>query len=101
MLRIFRNLWNNFMPNSLESFMAGKTAFFFGYSYHIPIIKAQAPKLNFEITQVPQIGNPVNFANYWTETVSKKSKHVDEAWSFILFITTNQEANKLFLDKCY
>lgn len=91
--------WNNFMPSSLEAFMAGKTAFFFGYSYHIPIIKAQAPKLNFEVTQAPQIGNPVNVANYWVETVAKKSKHIDEAWNFILFITTNQEANKLFLAK--
>ncbi len=91
--------WNENMPNSLEAFMAGQTAFFFGYSYHIPLIKAQAPKLNFEITNVPQIGTPINFANYWAETVAKKSQHPNEAWDFILFMTTNQEANKAFLAK--
>ena len=90
--------WNSLMPNSLQAFMEGKTAFFFGYSYHIPIIRAQAPKLNFEITNVPQIGEPsVNYANYWAETVSKKSKHLNEAWDFLQFITTNSDANKKFL----
>ncbi|HDQ23147.1 MAG TPA: extracellular solute-binding protein [Candidatus Uhrbacteria bacterium] len=91
--------WNENMPNSLTAFMSGQTAFFFGYSYHIPIIKAQAPKLNFEITEAPQIGTAVNFANYWVETVSKKSKNTDAAWDFILFITTNLENNKKFLEK--
>jgi ABC-type glycerol-3-phosphate transport system substrate-binding protein len=92
--------WNEAMPNSLQAFMAGKTAFFFGYSYHIPIIKAQAPKLNFEVALVPQVGEPnVNFANYWAEVVSKKSQHQDEAWDFISFITTNADTNKKFLEK--
>ena len=91
--------WNVKMPNSLQAFMSGSVAFFFGYAYHLPIIKAQAPKLNFEITEVPQVGNPVNFASYWAETVSKKSKHLDEAWDFILFITANSENNKKFLER--
>src|SRR3989344_3126327 len=69
--------WNKDMPNSLESFILGKTAFFFGYAYHLPLVKARAPKLNLSIVKVPQIaGNPeINFANYWVETVSKKSKY--------------------------
>jgi multiple sugar transport system substrate-binding protein len=94
--------WNESMPNSLQAFMAGKTAFFFGYSYHIPIIKAQAPKLNFEVALAPQVGEPaVNFANYWAEVVAKKSQHQDEAWDFISFITTNADTNKKFLEKSH
>jgi multiple sugar transport system substrate-binding protein len=93
--------WNSKMPSSLESFENGKTAFFFGYAYQIPIIKTQAPKLNFEIAPVPQISNPINFANYWVETVSKKSAHQNEAWDFILFITTNKNNNKIFLSKAH
>ena len=27
----------------------------------------------------------MNIANYWVETVSKKTKHTDEAWDFIQF----------------
>ena len=47
---------------------------FSGYAYHLPQIRARAPKLNLGITKLPQIeGNPVkNLANYWAWTVSKK-----------------------------
>lgn len=91
--------WNEDLPQDIDAFIAGKTAFFFGYSYHIPIIKSQAPKLNFEINSIPQIaGNPaVNYANYWVETVSKKSQNVDQAWHFIQFITNATNA-KTYLD---
>jgi len=92
--------WNNDQPNSLSAFMAGKTAFYLGYAYNIPLIKAQAPKLNFAITTAPQISEPpINFANYWVESVAKKSQHQNEAWDFINFITTNTDSNKKFLDK--
>ncbi len=50
---------------------------------------------------MPQIeGNPIdiNFANYWVEVVSKKSKHTNEAWDFIHF-ATNQEQASNYLDK--
>lgn len=82
--------WNSEMGDSMEAFVAGKTAFFFGYSYHIPVIKSRAPKLNYGITKAPQIeGNrEINYANYWVEVVSKKTKYTDEAWDFIQFITS-------------
>ncbi len=81
--------WNKDQPNSFDAFAAGKTAFFFGYSYHAPLLRAAAPKLPFAITTVPQIegSKVVNFANYWVETVSKASKHPDFAWDFIQFET--------------
>lgn len=84
--------WNKDMPNSLEAFAMGKTAFFFGYAYHLPTVKARAPKLNLAIVKVPQIaGNPeINFANYWVESVSKKSKYQDTAWDFVQFMTTDE-----------
>lgn len=73
----------------------------FGYAYHLPQIKAQAPKLNFSVAKLPQIeGNPssINFANYWVETVSNKSKNTDAAWDFVQFITKAEQA-KLFLNQ--
>jgi len=82
--------WNSKLPNSLETFIQGKLAFMLGYSYHLPTIKARAQKLNLGIAPLPQIegsDKAINFANYWVETVSKKSKHINEAWDFVQFAT--------------
>lgn len=88
--------WNEDMPESIDAFIAGQSAFFFGYSYHIPVIEARAPKLNYDITGVPQVfeKNRTNYANYWVETVSKKTKNSSHAWNFIRFITQQEEAKK-------
>ena len=56
--------WNTDMPSSFESFLSGRVAFMFGYNYHLPSIRARAPKLNFGIAPIPQINpdNPVNYS---------------------------------------
>lgn len=93
--------WNSSLENSLQRFINGKLAIFFGYSYHVPLIKAQAPRLNFAISKFPQIeGNPTeaNAANYWVEGVSAKSKHQNEAWDFVQFMTTQPDQVKKYLD---
>ncbi|MFH1192310.1 MAG: extracellular solute-binding protein [bacterium] len=95
--------WNNEMPNSLDAFIQGRTAFFFGYSYHKPIIKASAPKLNFAISEVPQISEAslgsagINVANYWVEVVPEKSKQKDIAWNFIQFAAADAKENGKYL----
>ncbi|MBI4138525.1 extracellular solute-binding protein, partial [Candidatus Uhrbacteria bacterium] len=88
--------WNKDQPNSFEAFLQGRVAFFFGYSYHLPIIRARAPKLNLGISPLPQIeGNPiVNYANYWAWTVSKKTKAPDIAWNLLNFMIKPEEAKK-------
>jgi ABC-type glycerol-3-phosphate transport system substrate-binding protein len=90
--------WNDKMPNSLKAFTEGHTAYFFGYSYHLASIRALAPKLNFGIAPFPQIAgnNPVNFANYWVEAVTKQAQHQNEAWDFLTFLT-NDENSALYL----
>lgn len=91
--------WNDKQPNSLDAFIQGKVAFFFGYSYHLPVIRARAPKLNLAMAKMPQIpGNPiVNYANYWAWTVSKKTKSPDIAWNMLNFFRKPDE-NKKYLD---
>ncbi len=93
--------WNAQMDDSLRMFTEGRLAMIFGYSYHLPTIKAQAPKLNFAVAKLPQIeGNAqnINYANYWMETVSVKSKYTNEAWDFIQFATKAEQA-KTYLAK--
>ncbi|MFH1326452.1 MAG: extracellular solute-binding protein [Candidatus Falkowbacteria bacterium] len=92
--------WNDSMPDSLSAFVEGRVAMFFGYAYHLPQIKAQAPRLNFGISPMLQVegGRNINFANLWVESVSKQSANTDVAWDFIQFATQAEQAKK-FLAK--
>ncbi|MBT4856650.1 extracellular solute-binding protein [Candidatus Uhrbacteria bacterium] len=84
--------WDESFESSFEAFANGETAFFIGYSYHTPLLRTTAPKLNFSITTIPQIegGREVNYANFWVEGVSKSTEFSDWAWSFILFATDEE-----------
>jgi multiple sugar transport system substrate-binding protein len=86
--------WNSNLSNSLTMFEQGNLAIMFDYAYDLPTIEAAAPKLHYSVAKMPQIqGNTkqVNYANYWLETVSAKSKHVNEAWDFIQFETSQDQ----------
>lgn len=91
--------WSTDMGDALDAFAQGKIAYYFGYSYDLPTIRNRNQRLNFDVTGMPQLepNKPVNIANYWLETVSKKSKHVDEAWLFIMETATNKDAIKKFV----
>ncbi len=84
--------WNSKMPNSLDAFAAGQTAYFFGYSYHLAQIRNMNPKLNFSISNFPQIGGggQVYNANYWVETVSNRTKSPNEAWDFLMHVAKSE-----------
>lgn len=93
--------WNETFPNSIDAFAQGQVAMVFGYNYHIPYLESKRQgKLNYGITKMPQIEgrSEINFANYWVQTVSKKSRHKNEAWDFIQFISQKSEARK-YLNK--
>ncbi len=88
--------WDESQADSYDAFVAGNVAFFLGYSYHAPLIRASNPKLDMAIAPAPQIdgGKTVNFANYWVETVAKSSDISDWAWDFILFSTDADQVGK-------
>jgi multiple sugar transport system substrate-binding protein len=93
--------WNDALDNSLTMFEANKLAMMFGYAYQLETIRADAPKLNFGIAHLPQIENSaqkINIANYWVETVAKKSKYKNEAWDFVQYATKADQA-KTYLAK--
>lgn len=90
--------WNEEMGMALDKFVNGSLAFFFGYSYHAPVIKARAPQLNVSVLPMLQLNpeQPVNVANYWVQAVTDKSKHKNEAWGLINFLT-HSKATKEYL----
>ena len=88
--------WNEQKPNALDEFVRGKMAFYFGYAYNFPTIKARAPQMNLETIPMFQLNpdNPSNVANYWVESVVKKTTHPNEAWDFVRFITSPENVKK-------
>lgn len=92
--------WNDSMPNAFDSFVNGSLAFFFGYSYHHSQIVARAPQLNFDVLPMLQLApeNSITSANYWLQSVLLKSKHPNEAWGLIDFLT-HSSATKQYLEQ--
>ncbi len=88
--------WNDKMGDAIEAFTRGKAMFYFGFAYDYPKIKSRAPQLNIEVMPMLQLNEkaPANVANYWLETVVKKSKHQNEAWDFIMFMLKPENIKK-------
>lgn len=82
--------WNDSFNNSMTEFARGKAAFAIGFAFDLARVKKLSPQLTVNAVPLPQLNptSPVNVANYWVESVSKKTKHSDEAWDFIRFISS-------------
>jgi ABC-type glycerol-3-phosphate transport system substrate-binding protein len=81
--------WDDKMPDSLDAFVTGRTAFYFGYPSDAIQIKTRAPKLDLGLAPLPQIdpSKVFNIARYPIEVVSEKTKYANEAWDFLQFIS--------------
>lgn len=79
--------WSSALPDSLDAFIAGRTAFYFGFPYDQTDIRERAPRLNLKVTDLPQVNASRirNVAHYQLEVVSKKTTHPNETWDFIQF----------------
>lgn len=85
--------WNDQQADAQQEFAAGKVAFFVGYKYQLDTIRLQNPSLNVGIAPLPQIisdAPQTDYANYWIETVSRRSKYAADAWNFIVYETTGK-----------
>ncbi len=92
--------WNDSMDNSVYAFATGKTAMMIAPSWRVFDVKQINPSLNFKIAPVPQLpGNTVNWASYWVEGVSAKSKVPAAAWKFVKYLTSRDTVTKLYADE--
>jgi len=96
------NVWDDTLDNSIVAFAQGKVAFIFAPSWQVFTIKALNPNLNFKTAVVPQLPcakSPcpsVNWATYWVEGVSVKSKFQKEAWDFLKYLSDESTMKKLY-----
>lgn len=80
--------WNETFTNAFESFVRSQSVFYVGFAYDYNRLKSRAPEMSLEVIPLPQLApaSPVNTANFWLQSVVKKSKHQNEAWDFVRFI---------------
>lgn len=91
-------VWDESLPNSTLAFSSGKLAMYFGYSWDVFEIWALNKQLPFEIYPVPQLPGreEVNWASYWVEGVSSRSKNQTEAWEFLGYLSSPEVMEKLY-----
>jgi multiple sugar transport system substrate-binding protein len=74
-------------------FLAGKSCFQIDGSFRLGTIAANAPDLNFGVTEMPIVnGNKGTFGSYWTHGITNKAAadpaRMEAAVKFLKFITT-------------
>lgn len=87
--------WNDSMPLSLDAFVGGRAAMYFGYPEDMRKIRERAPRLDFGVAPMPQIDptKPRNIARYPVEVVSQKTTHPNEAWDFLQFLARQEQVS--------
>lgn len=92
--------WNETMDNSIYAFASGKVAMIFAPSWRAFDVAEINPSLRFKIAPIPQLpGNTVNWASYWVEGVSSKSKYPSQALEFLKYLTSKEGATLLYSEE--
>ncbi|MBI4066751.1 extracellular solute-binding protein [Candidatus Gottesmanbacteria bacterium] len=94
------NTWDDTQDNSIVAFAGGKVAMIFAPTWQIFTIKQINPNLNLKVATVPQLpGITINWATYWVEGVSKRSKSPEAAWEFLKFLSSKESLTKLYTEQ--
>ena len=83
--------WNKNMPTDKNAFVAGKLAFYLGYSSEYSNIKSKNPNLNFDITRVPQAQNyptKATMGNVYGFAILKTTKNIGAAFETLIYLTS-------------
>jgi len=92
--------WNETMDNSIYTFASGKVAMILAPSWRAFDIAEINPSLRFKIAPIPQLpGNTVNWASYWVEGASSKSKYPAQAMEFMKFLTSKEVATLMYSEE--
>lgn len=92
--------WSETMPDSIDAFVDGRLAYLIGTLADRTQIEGSSETLRYGIAPVFHLNEDgtdtdgrtsqqakINFASYWVETVAKRSKHPDEAWDFLQYLS--------------
>jgi multiple sugar transport system substrate-binding protein len=104
------NSWDASLDNSILSFSSAKVAMIIAPSFQAfkiaDLVKNNGINLNFKTAQVPQLPCPagktcssINWATYWVEGVSVKSKNSESAWKFLKYLSEKDTMEKMYQEQ--
>ncbi len=82
--------WNRSLPTSLNMFLGGNLAMYFGFASEIFSIEQKNSNLNFDVTLIPQTRNTNKktvFGHIYSFAITKQSKNVAGSYSVINTLT--------------
>jgi ABC-type glycerol-3-phosphate transport system substrate-binding protein len=88
--------WNNAMPDSLQNFLAGNSAFYIGRASELFTIQSQNPNLNFDVSQLFQsvtATRPITYGSFIAVAMMKNAPNPVAAYA-----AANQMASSTNID---
>lgn len=82
--------WNRSLPTSLNFFLSGNLAMYFGFASEIFSIQQKNPNLNFDVAPVPQIREgkkKLDYGHIYGLAIVKQSKSIAGAFTTIVALT--------------
>ncbi|MEA2056750.1 MAG: sugar ABC transporter substrate-binding protein [Patescibacteria group bacterium] len=90
-------VYSTSLPSSTVAFAREEAAMIFAPSWRVHEIKDMNPDLDFGVSAVPKLSEQeYGWASYWAEGVSNKSKHKEEAWTLLQYLSSESVMKKLF-----
>lgn len=90
--------WNRSLPDSQDYFLAGDSAFYFGFGSELPTLRLKNPNLNFDIAPIPQAqsGERVTtFGRVLAFALPKNSKNLAAAFQVAFALSDGAGATAL------
>jgi len=81
--------WNRSLPNSLDAFIAGDVAMYFGFASEFATVREKNPNLNFDVAVVPQsrTGTRATYGRVLALAIPKNTPNVERAYALIQNLT--------------
>ncbi len=78
--------WNKSMPDSLNAFVAGDLAVYFGFASEISLVQKMNPNLNFDVALLPQVegsSTSTTYSNVYALAIPKTTKNFQAAYAVV------------------